>query len=182
MVRQTHRLLWVRHGLFLYVDDGLSLFPLEAAPLLSALCVMFLVSLGIPLSWEKLQLGEDLSWIGWSLRLSARSACLPRDKQSKILGLLCPLLKAGTSMPRREVEREDLRDRAITCPRVRSGMIPVVFFDYSCASTRTCASSSFAVRLFHNAVAEEVRIPLCIKEAPPCLCAADAFAKGEIAG
>ena len=259
VVRQTHRLLWVRHGLFLYVDDGLSLFPLEAAPLLSALCVMFLVSLGIPLSWEKLQLGEDLSWIGWSLRLSVRSACLPRDKQSKILGLLCPLLKAGTRMPRREVERviglllwftaaaswlrpwlhelyrllykpavvtrslsvcqfgellrclspslhvvchakscdvrpqwrlhsvnncevKDLRDRAITCPRVRSGMIPVVFFDYSCASTRTCASSSFAARLFHNAVAEEVRIPLCIKEAPPCLCAADAFAKGEIAG
>ena len=66
---------------------------------------MFLVSMGIPLSWEKLQLGEDLSWIGWSLRLSVRSACLPRDKQSKILGLLCPLLKAGTRMPRREVER-----------------------------------------------------------------------------
>ena len=68
LVRQTHRLLWVRHGLFLYVDDGLSLFPLEAAPLLSALCVMFLVSLGIPLSWEKLQLGEDLSWIGWNTK------------------------------------------------------------------------------------------------------------------
>ena len=62
------------------------------------------------------------------------------------------------------------------------GMISVVFFNYSCASTRTCASSSFAARLFHNAVAEEVRIPLCIKEAPPCLCAADAFAKGKMAG
>ena len=61
-------------------------------------------------------------------------------------------------------------------------MISVVFFDYSNASTRTCASSSFAARLFHNAVAAQARIPLCIKEAPPCLCAADAFAKGETAG
>ena len=77
LVHLTHRLLWVARGLFLYVDDGLALFPLESAPLLASVCVMFLVSLGVPLSWEKLQLGGDLSWIGWDLRLSTRSACLP---------------------------------------------------------------------------------------------------------
>ena len=258
-VRQLHLFLWVCHGLFLYVDDGLSLFPVERAPLLAALCVMFLCALGIPLSWEKLAFGETLGWIGWDLCFPSRCALLPNTKQSKILAMLSPLVQPGRRLLRRDLERviglllwftgaaswlrswlqefyrllykpsvvtralsvhqfgellgclsdsllvisptalSDVRprwrlhsvnncvvrclgDQAIACPRVRSGQISVVFFDYSSEWTRTSSSSVFAAQLFHKAVSGHVQIALCVRDAPPCLCAADAFARGDSVG
>ena len=75
-----------------------------------------------------------------------------------------------------------LGDQAIASPRVRSGQISVVFFDYSSEWTHTSSSSVFAAQLFHKAVSGRVQIPLCIRDAPPCLCAADAFARGDFVG
>ena len=259
IVRQLHRFLWTRHGLFLYVDDGLNLLPREQGPFLAALCTMFLCALGVPLSWEKLRLGTQLGWIGWDLCCSTRCALLPDAKREKMLSLLSPLLKPGSRLLRRDLERtiglllwfsgaaswlrpwlqelyrllykpsvvarsltvlqfgelirclsgslhiispaalSDVRpgwrlhsvnncvvhcrsDQAIASPRVRSGQIRVVFFDYKSQWTRTSQPSVFAAQLFNKAIANRVKIPLCIRDSPPCLCAADAFAKGDLVG
>lgn len=57
------------YGLFLYVDDGLVLLPQSGNPPASATTFMFLVVLGAPLSWQKVDLQAGLSWIGWGLAL-----------------------------------------------------------------------------------------------------------------
>ena len=74
-----------------------------------------------------------------------------------------------------------LRDGAITCWGCRSGVISAVSFDYGFPSTRTCASWAFATRLFHNAVCTRIDVPLCVREAAPCLYAIDSLAKGDSA-
>ena len=71
-VRCLHRLLWVSHGLWLYVDDYLLLFPKQVAPLQSCLSVMLMCALGVPLSWHKLELGSQLKWIGWRFSFGTR--------------------------------------------------------------------------------------------------------------
>ena len=73
-------------------------------------------------------------------------------------------------------------DQAIASPTVRSGQIRVVFFDYKSQWTRTSSASVFAAQLFDKAISQRMQIPRCIGDSPPCLCAADAFAKGDVVG
>ena len=58
LVRHCHQFLWVKHGFFLYVDDGLALFPAGLCPLLATSLLLFLAALGVPLSWEKVRMGH----------------------------------------------------------------------------------------------------------------------------
>ena len=51
------------------VDDGLILLPAPIAPLVACSVIMFLVALGVPLSWEKLSLVR----LGFQL---GRSSCM----------------------------------------------------------------------------------------------------------
>ena len=51
---------------FLYVADGLALFPAKAPPLLATSLLYFLAALGAPLSWEKLRMGHLQSFIGYA--------------------------------------------------------------------------------------------------------------------
>jgi hypothetical protein len=46
---------------------------------------MFLVALGVPLSYEKLELGFSLQWIGWHFNWERRAAALPTVKREKLL-------------------------------------------------------------------------------------------------
>ena len=84
LVRMLHRVIWVKHGLFLFVDDGLEFLPTAVAPLLALHSLMFLCGIGVPLSWGKLRFGQCLVWIGSQCR-SARSA------RSDMLRALAPL-------------------------------------------------------------------------------------------
>ena len=105
-VRCLHRLIWVKHGLWLYVDDYLMLFPQSVAPLLSCLSVMLMCAMGVPLSWHKLELGSQLKWIGWHFSFGARpQACLPEDKRLRLLGMLTPLCHSGTKVDRTSVSK-----------------------------------------------------------------------------
>ena len=84
IVWRLHRWIWLQHGLFLYVDDGLVVLPQSVSPLVSATTLMFLVALGVPLSWEKVDLQAGLSWIGWPLDFRHSIALLPDDKRAKL--------------------------------------------------------------------------------------------------
>ena len=81
VVRQTPRLLWVRHGLCHYVADGLSLFPLEAAPLLSALCnVLSVHGYSIELGKASVRRGPLLDWLESEIECSQ---CMPAPGQTE---------------------------------------------------------------------------------------------------
>ena len=105
LVRLLHRWIWLKHGLFLYVDDGLILLPAPIAPLVACSVIMFLVALGVPLSWEKLSLGTSMRWLGWGFNWADRVAWVPDDKRAKLLGFLVQLRE-----PKRKVERRMLEN------------------------------------------------------------------------
>ena len=84
-VRSVHRLLHGGHFLAMYIDDLLALFKQTDAPLQASLCIMLACALGEPLSWHKVQLSTDLSWIGWRLCFAGEPcASLPGDKRVRI--------------------------------------------------------------------------------------------------
>jgi hypothetical protein len=94
LVRHCHRFLWVQHGLFIYVDDGLALFPHRVYPILSATLLLFLAALGVPLSWEKVRMGGLQPWIGWSFHWDRGFAARPENQPQTMLGLLTELTVA----------------------------------------------------------------------------------------
>ena len=64
LVRLLHRYISVARGLFMYVDDRLVLLESRVAPFLAPSVLLFLVALGVPLSWEKIHLDMDRLEIG----------------------------------------------------------------------------------------------------------------------
>ena len=105
IVRMLHRFVWIQHGLWLYVDDGLLVVPVAVAPLVAASAVMFLTALGVPLSWRKLDIGTEFVLIGWKFNLSVNHAYLPADKAAKAQVLLHQLHVRGAKVPRKEIEK-----------------------------------------------------------------------------
>ena len=105
LVRFLHRFIRLPHGLLLYVDDGLLFLPAACAAHLASSSLMFLVALGVPLSWEKLQHSRRLGWIGRVFDLTCRSAAAPADKVKKAAEKLQLLLVVGKRVKRKEVDR-----------------------------------------------------------------------------
>ena len=105
-VRCAHVLLHDSHFLVIYVDDLLALFPRHRAPFLACLCIMLATSMGVPISWRKLQLADSLRWIGWDICLGRRPvATLPLDKRAVLLAVLQPLRSPGASINRRDLRK-----------------------------------------------------------------------------
>ena len=104
-IRVAHRFLHHSHFLCIYVDDALALFPRRvAAPMACQLLILACV-LGFPLARHKVDLGDQLSWIGWDLRFQGYpSAFLPA---SKLEAMLCSLQQICAT-PRR-VNRKELQ-------------------------------------------------------------------------
>eukprot|EP00435_Cladocopium_sp_Y103_P046226 s1410_g13.t1 len=105
LTRMLHKFIYLRHGFWLYVDDGLLLVPKRIAPLIAATCIMFLCALGVPLSWRKLAFGSELVWIGWKFCFSSGTILLPEDKAAKIQDLLQWLLLYKGKVQRSSVEK-----------------------------------------------------------------------------
>ena len=105
LVRFLHSFIFLKHAVFLYVDDGLILMPSKIAPLVSCCVILFFEALGVPLSWEKLHLGKEIPWLGWGFNFTLRVALLPADKVSRIVQMLQPLLVAGQRVERKSLEQ-----------------------------------------------------------------------------
>lgn len=67
MVRLGHSLLDYHHTLWQYVDDLLAWLDQQSAPLWSSALVILYMILGVPFSWHKAALAQQLTWIGWSI-------------------------------------------------------------------------------------------------------------------
>ena len=95
-VRLSHRLLYHSHFGSIFVDEELSLFPAQDAPLMACLQVMLAVGLGVPLSWHKLALGVFVEWVGWQLNLRrVPRAFLPDDKVAVLYRALGSIRRGG---------------------------------------------------------------------------------------
>ena len=105
LVRHLHRWIYIGHGLWLYVDDGFVLLPAQVSPLLATCILMFLVAMGVPLSWEKVNLGGDLVWVGWRFCCTFRTAVLPSSKVDKISAKVRTLCVEGAKIRKKDLEK-----------------------------------------------------------------------------
>ena len=104
LLRLAHRLVWVSHTGFLYVDDFLWRFARSVAPLLASLVTAFLEAVGCPLSWKKLRLGVRIKWIGLRVEWDLGRWVLPEEKLVKIRLFLQNLSVASKSTKRKALE------------------------------------------------------------------------------
>ena len=88
LVRLTHRLWRVRHSAKIYVDDLLAILLRSSAPLLSALLVVLLCILRVPMSWHKAALSARVTWIGWPFDFETFTVQLDPSKLRRLLDLL----------------------------------------------------------------------------------------------
>ena len=88
LIRLTHRLWRVRHSAKIYVDDLLAILLRSSAPLLSALLVVLLCILRVPMSWHKAALSARVTWIGWSFDFETFTVQLDPSKLRRLLDLL----------------------------------------------------------------------------------------------
>ena len=94
-LRFFHQFLYVHHFGMVFVDDfifGLDpvVAPLQASTLL--LCCAFL---NIPLSWHKLELGHQITWIGWSIDSWSDTVSIPQGKLRKLPDESVPINNLG---------------------------------------------------------------------------------------
>ena len=104
LIRLAHRLVYVCHTGFLYVDDFLWKFRKEAAPLLSVLVLALLVGVGCPLSWAKMRLAEVITWIGLTIQFHLGRWVLLEDKLLKVRVFLHQLASCHKHAERKSLE------------------------------------------------------------------------------
>ena len=102
--RLLRRVLFVSHGLMIYVDDLLCLLRKCASPLLSAFIVLLFLVLQVPMSWHKACLSSQPVWIGRRIDLLTCTVRMESAKQQRLLLLLQQVLEAR-HVPRHDVEK-----------------------------------------------------------------------------
>ena len=102
--RLFHRLCFLPHASFLYVDDLLWLQETKVIGLSAAVIAIICLLTGLPISWKKCELGPCIVWIGWSFHLTAGYVSLPSPKRQKLLELLQKMMSSN-HCSRRTLER-----------------------------------------------------------------------------
>ena len=104
LMRVSHHVLRHSHLGAVYVDDFLFLLPRAVAVPMATLLVAFFQAMGVPISWKKLQLGLELTFLGWDICLrSGYLVTLTEKKQEKLLGLINWFLLHPKKVPRQEL-------------------------------------------------------------------------------
>ena len=93
--RLFHRLCYLPHASFLYVDDLLMFQETTIIGLSASVIAIMCMLLRLPISWKKCELGPTIMWIGWEFHLSAGFIVLPTPKKNKLLDLIEKLLTSS---------------------------------------------------------------------------------------
>ena len=93
ILRLSHHIIFLKHLLWVYVDDFLAAFQKATAPLHLSLWVMLLLCIRLPISWSKCSIDDCILWIGWRISFDTWSVELPEDKVDRILAQLSSLCK-----------------------------------------------------------------------------------------
>lgn len=67
--RLFHRICYLPHAAFIYVDDMLFFQESQIIGLSAAVIAILCILTGLPISWKKRELGAAIIWIGWSVVL-----------------------------------------------------------------------------------------------------------------
>ena len=86
--RLFHRMRFLPHAAFLYVDDLLFFQETKIIGLSAAVIAILCILTGLPISWKKCELGATIVWIGWSFHLRAGYITIPEHKRFKLMDLL----------------------------------------------------------------------------------------------
>ena len=104
LLRLWHRLVWLPHAGFLYVDD---FYMFQCKQLLSVsatlICALCLIC-KIPVSWKKCEIGPTIRWICWILNVRIGIIMIPTDKRQKLAQLL-KKLKTSSTTSRKTLEQ-----------------------------------------------------------------------------
>lgn len=104
LMRTLHRIIHVRHSMFIYVDDLLAILDSKSAPIYASMVVLMCLCLGVPLTWKKTQLQSDVVWIGWEISTRHWTVTLTSEKRSSIIDDLNELLRVH-KIPLKLLER-----------------------------------------------------------------------------
>ncbi len=99
-----HRLLYLYHSGFVFVDDFLFNFNAPTAALQACTVLLLFDFLNVPISWNKLQLDHSVTWIGWELNTTTCMVSIPQDKLQKLRNMLSKLRSSGKFL-RQDIEK-----------------------------------------------------------------------------
>ena len=102
--RLFHRICYLPHAAFIYVDDMLFFQEAQIIGLSAAVIALLCILTGLPISWKKCELGATIIWIGWSFNFRSGYVTLPENKRRKLLELLDKLL-TSTHCSKKTLER-----------------------------------------------------------------------------
>ena len=93
--RLFHRLCYLPHASFLYVDDLLMFQESTIIGLSAAVIAIICLLTKLPISWKKCEIGPTIVWIGWEFHITAGFILLPAEKRDKLLSLLDKLISSS---------------------------------------------------------------------------------------
>ena len=91
--RLFHRIIYISHALFLFVDDYLMVQRMDILPISAALLSLVVQAFKLPISWRKADLHKEISWIGWTFNFSTGQVKLQQAKRVKMMKLIQELLQ-----------------------------------------------------------------------------------------
>ena len=127
MLRIVHALLATfSRRAWLYVDDLLALLCKHSMPQQVTIITFFLACINAPISWRKAQLGNIVTWCGWTLHTDLESSHLAIGKLRKLQDQL-EKLACSKKIPRKHLERVLglLMWATSTCTHLRPYMAPL---------------------------------------------------------
>ena len=158
LVRLAHRLWRIRHSALIYVDDLLAVLLRSSAPLLSALLVVLLCVLRVPMSWHKAALSARVTWIGWSFDFATFTVQLGPPKMQRLLDLLRQL----SASPRCSVTMlEKLTGKLLWLsnmfPAYRPSLAPL-YTDQHCPLPNMCGISADIYQALRSSLSADLRV------------------------
>ena len=105
LTRLVHKVIHSPHAALNYVDDLLVVLRTDLAMEQALMVVSFFAMIGLPISWSKFRLGQQLVWLGFALDFRAEfRVALTAVKKEKLVNLLSPLTVSGHKILRRDLE------------------------------------------------------------------------------
>ena len=104
-VRSLHMLLYIRHCLFLYVDDFFTTQDESTIFATTSLVLAFFVCFNVPVSWRKLAVGPEVVWIGWCINVRAGCFSIPQSKRQRLHAHISSLLRSYNNVHRRDLHK-----------------------------------------------------------------------------
>ena len=104
ILRFFHALIFVRHSLFLFVDDFLLSQEHDVLPLYATMVCIACQMFQIPISWKKCVLHHTIVWIGWQFDFKSGLIQLEKAKITKLQGMI-ERLTTSSRVSKKDLEK-----------------------------------------------------------------------------